>query len=94
MFRWVAYLVPHLAAGYHEFGGQLPDRVAVRGTSIIRADTPDEVALRSMAVAERYQGRGLGRALVRRAVEECRTQGARTLLVAMVASAARSRIDA
>jgi len=40
----------------------------------------------TLAVAERRQGQGIGRALVERAVAECRTERARTLLVASAAA--------
>jgi GNAT superfamily N-acetyltransferase len=46
----------------------------------------DEVELTAMAVAEDRQGTGIGRALVARAVEECRAQGFATLLVATAAA--------
>lgn len=45
-----------------------------------------EVELQSMAVAERRQRRGVGRALVERAIAECRLSGAGTLLVATAAA--------
>ncbi len=49
---------------------------------VAESGTDDALELRSMAVAEHRQGRGLGRALVARAVAECRAHGARRLLVA------------
>jgi len=42
--------------------------------------------LHSMAVAEDRQGQGVGRALVQRAVAECRAGGMRTLTVATAAA--------
>lgn len=41
-----------------------------------------EAELGSMAVAEQHQGKGFGRALVLRAIAECRSEGIHTLLVA------------
>lgn len=49
---------------------------------IVESDTAHEVELKSLAVVEHRQRRGIGRALVERAVAECRAGGARTLLVA------------
>ena len=46
----------------------------------------DEIELTAMAVAEYRQGSGIGRALVERAVAECRAEGFRTLLVATAAA--------
>ena len=49
---------------------------------LVDCETPDEIELRSLAVADSRQRRGIGRALVERAVAEARAGGARTLLVA------------
>ena len=49
---------------------------------LVDCETPDEIELQSLAVAETRQGRGIGRALVERAVAESLAGGARTLLVA------------
>ena len=49
---------------------------------LVDCETPEEIELQSLAVAETRQGRGIGRALVERAVAESRAGGARTLLVA------------
>jgi len=46
----------------------------------------DEIELTAMAVAEDRQGAGIGRALVERAVAECRAEGFSTLLVATAAA--------
>ena len=46
----------------------------------------DDVELTVMAVAEDRQGTGIGRALVERAVAECRAEGFSTLLVATAAA--------
>jgi GNAT superfamily N-acetyltransferase len=62
--------------------------VAIEGQAIVghlqlvACAAADELELRNMAVVEDRRGRGIGRALVRRAVAECRAAGARTLLVA------------
>lgn len=45
-----------------------------------------EVELKSQAVVDHRQRRGIGRALVERAVAELRADGARTLLVATATS--------
>jgi GNAT superfamily N-acetyltransferase len=71
--------------GYLRLGRVL---VATRGSSIVghaqlvAADAGDVIELRSLAVVEPWRRRGVGRALVERAVAECRAVGARTLLVA------------
>jgi N-acetylglutamate synthase-like GNAT family acetyltransferase len=49
---------------------------------LVESDKRDEVELRSMAVVEQRQRTGIGRALVARAVAECRAEDVRTLLVA------------
>jgi GNAT superfamily N-acetyltransferase len=46
----------------------------------------DGSELHSMAVAERHQRQGVGRALVQRAISECRADGMRTLPVATAAA--------
>jgi GNAT superfamily N-acetyltransferase len=46
----------------------------------------EEIELKAMAVVEHLQGQGIGRALVARAVAECRAEGLRTLLVATAAA--------
>lgn len=48
------------------------------------ADATREV--KNMAVAESHQGRGIGRALMERAIAECRAEAVRTLLVATAAA--------
>jgi ribosomal protein S18 acetylase RimI-like enzyme len=48
---------------------------------LVECDTPREVELKSMAVAEPRQQQGIGRALVERATAECRADGARTMVV-------------
>jgi len=49
---------------------------------LVGSDAADEVELRSMAVVAEQQRKGIGRALVARAIAECRADGVRTLLVA------------
>jgi GNAT superfamily N-acetyltransferase len=61
------------------------DRV-VGHLQLVDADAPDEAELLTMAVVEDRQGEGIGRALVERAIEECRASGTRTLLVATAAA--------
>ncbi|MEV0800783.1 GNAT family N-acetyltransferase [Kribbella sp. NPDC050281] len=48
--------------------------------------TGDDVELKSMAVAECRRGTGVGRALVRAALEHCRQNAAKCLLVATAAA--------
>jgi GNAT superfamily N-acetyltransferase len=50
------------------------------------SDGDHEIELTAMAVAEHRQDTGIGRALVARAVAECRAEGFRTLLVATAAA--------
>jgi N-acetylglutamate synthase-like GNAT family acetyltransferase len=49
---------------------------------LVESDMDDEAELASMAVVDQRQRQGLGRALVTRAIAECRAEGVRTLLVA------------
>jgi GNAT superfamily N-acetyltransferase len=53
---------------------------------LVDGDAPDEVELLTMAVIEDRQGEGIGRSLITRAIDECRAQGARTLLVSTAAA--------
>jgi len=75
--------------GYLDLGRVL---VAVEGDAIVghvqlvERGTPGEVELRSLAVAEHRQGRGIGRALVERAAAECRAQDVTTLVVGTAAA--------
>lgn len=54
---------------------------AVGYLQLIGSDAPGQAELKSMAVVERLQHHGIGRALVARAVEECRADGVRTIRV-------------
>src|SRR5690348_12327230 len=49
---------------------------------LVETEAPDELELLSMAVVEHRQGEGIGRALVERAIAECRADGVHVLLVA------------
>jgi GNAT superfamily N-acetyltransferase len=49
---------------------------------LVDSDTPGEVELKSMAVLHQRQRRGIGRAMVERALAESRADGARMMLVA------------
>ena len=49
---------------------------------LTESDMADEAELLSMVVAEHRQRGGLGRALVERAIAECRADGVRSLIVA------------
>jgi GNAT superfamily N-acetyltransferase len=53
---------------------------------LVDTDTHYEVELKTMAVVESRQRQGVGRALVRRAVGECRHEDARTLVVGTAAA--------
>jgi GNAT superfamily N-acetyltransferase len=57
------------------------DRSVVGHLQLVEHDTTEEIEIQSLAVAEDRRRRGIGRALVERAIEECRAGGARTLLV-------------
>ncbi|MDX6233562.1 MAG: hypothetical protein QOH68_2591 [Nocardioidaceae bacterium] len=62
--------------------------VAFEGESIVGhlqvvdSDAAGEIELKSMAVVDHRQRSGIGRAMVERAVAECRADGAHTMLVA------------
>jgi ribosomal protein S18 acetylase RimI-like enzyme len=75
---------PRQLAAYMDAGRVLvaveAERV-VGHLQLIAGGADDEIELKSLAVAEDRQGRGIGRALVARAIAECRADGARTLLV-------------
>jgi GNAT superfamily N-acetyltransferase/catechol 2,3-dioxygenase-like lactoylglutathione lyase family enzyme len=49
---------------------------------VVDSSREGEAELQSIAVAEDRQGEGIGRALIERAIAECRGEGVRTLLVA------------
>lgn len=49
---------------------------------VVDSDTAGEIELKSMAVVDKRQRRGIGRALVERAVAESHADGARMMLVA------------
>jgi ribosomal protein S18 acetylase RimI-like enzyme len=53
---------------------------------LVDGGQPGEAEVKSLAVREDRQGEGIGRALVARAVEACRDDGYRTLLVATAAA--------
>jgi GNAT superfamily N-acetyltransferase len=53
---------------------------------IVDGHDAGELELQGMAVAEHRRRRGVGRALVERAIVECQASGARTLLVATAAA--------
>ena len=53
---------------------------------LMRTDTPHRAELKSMAVVEQRQRQGIGRALVTRAIGECRAEGVYTLLVGTAAA--------
>ncbi len=76
---------PEQLDGYLHLGRVLvaiEDGSIVGHLQIVESDTPNEIELKSLAVVEHRQRRGIGRALVGRAVAECRAEGASTLLVA------------
>jgi ribosomal protein S18 acetylase RimI-like enzyme len=75
---------PEQLAGYLQLGRvlvALEDGFPVGHLQIIESDPLVEVELKSLAVAEHRQGRGIGRALVERALAESRAAGAETMLV-------------
>ena len=58
------------------------DGQVVAYLQLVESDERGDVELRSMAVAADRQREGIGRALVERAISECRAEGRGTLLVA------------
>jgi GNAT superfamily N-acetyltransferase len=62
------------------------DGQTVAFLQLVESDTAGEAELLSMAVVEDRQRQGLGRALVARAIAECRAEGVRTLRVATAAA--------
>jgi GNAT superfamily N-acetyltransferase len=66
-----------VATGGDELVGQL---------LLTPAEEPDTLEVKNMAVAERRQGEGIGRALLMRAFEECRARGLRRITVATAAA--------
>jgi GNAT superfamily N-acetyltransferase len=80
---------PEQLDGYLHLGRVLvavDDGLIVGHLQIVESDTANEIELRSLAVVEHRQRRGIGRALVERAVAECRAGGAGTLIVATAAA--------
>lgn len=53
---------------------------------LVESDAEGELELLTLCVAERHQRRGIGSALVDRAIVECRAEGVRTLLVSTAAA--------
>jgi N-acetylglutamate synthase-like GNAT family acetyltransferase len=62
------------------------DGQVVAYLQLVESDAADQAELLSMAVVGDHQHQGLGRALVARAIAECRAEGVRTLLVATAAA--------
>ena len=60
--------------------------MAVGHLQLVDPGQPATLEVKNMAVAESHRGRGVGRALMERAIAEARTEGARTLLVATAAA--------
>ena len=76
---------PEELASYLHLGRVLvavDDGSVVAHLQLVESDTADELELKSLAVLEQHQRRGIGRALVDCAVAECRAGGTHTLLVA------------
>jgi GNAT superfamily N-acetyltransferase len=74
---------------YQDLGRVLVARAGaeiVGHLQLVEGDRPGEAEVKSLAVREERQGEGIGRALVARAVEACRDEGRRTLLVATAAA--------
>ncbi|GAA4359176.1 GNAT family N-acetyltransferase [Angustibacter luteus] len=62
------------------------DGVVVGHLQLVDGDRSDVLELKSLAVVESFRGNGIGRALVERAVAECRSQASRTLMVSTAAA--------
>lgn len=58
------------------------DRAIVGHLQLLDGPAPDEIELKSMAVVEGCRGRGIGRALVNRAMAEASGSGRSTMVVA------------
>jgi len=83
---------PEQVETYRDFGRVLVAREAgaVMGhLQLVGGERDGEAELKSLAVREDQQGRGVGRMLVERAVEGCRDDGLSTLLVATAAADTR-----
>jgi ribosomal protein S18 acetylase RimI-like enzyme len=57
------------------------DGAVIGHALLVAGEQADEVDLRSIAVLDRFQGRGIGRALIRQAVAACRADRVRTVTV-------------
>jgi len=62
------------------------DGAIVGHLQLIPAERGGEIEVKSLAVAEQRQGSGIGRALIERALAECRQAGATTVLVSTAAA--------
>lgn len=58
------------------------DGQIVAHLQLVESDVEHEVELRSIAVIDQRQRQGIGRALIERAIADCRAEGLHTLLVA------------
>lgn len=58
------------------------DGQIVSHLQLVESDVEHEVELRSIAVIDQHQRQGIGRALIERAIADCRAEGLHTLLVA------------
>ena len=84
-----AYFDPDERAGYVRFLESSPDgyEICLDGTRMVgayglRPHAPDELVLRWILIAPAVQGRGIGSAMMGRALDICRATGARLLHIA------------
>jgi GNAT superfamily N-acetyltransferase len=80
---------PAAVSGYRELGRALvakDDGIVIGHLQLVPCEQPGEAELKSLAVVDRCQGRGIGRALVERAIGICRDEGYSRLVVATAAA--------
>jgi GNAT superfamily N-acetyltransferase len=73
---------PVAVRGYRELGRVLvarEDGTVLGHLQLVEGERPDQAEVKSLAVREAHQHRGIGRALVERAIATCRQEG-RTML--------------
>ena len=84
-----AFFDPGERAGYVQFLERTPDgyEICLDGTRMVgacglRTHAPDELVIRWILIAPDVQGRGIGSAIMARALDVCRTTGAGLLHMA------------
>ena len=80
---------PQLVRGYRDAGRVLvarDDGEHIGHPQLVEGDAADTAEVKSLAVSEAYQHRGIGRMLMERAIAVAREEGLSTLLVATAAA--------